>query len=88
MEKTLDFTKIVRKVIRKHEKHVVWLYTNKYKHCRTVKVANKLSAAARQELVYSLTQAGCEDHSVYEISNRTVAWHGRRVSTIIRIPNQ
>ena len=87
MEKTLVFTKIARKIVRKHERHITWLYTNKYKHCRTVKVSNELSTAAKQELVDSLTQAGCEDCSVYEIS-RSNAWHGRRVSTIIRIPNQ
>ena len=87
MEKTLVFTKIARKIVRKHERHITWLYTNKYKDCRTVKVSTDLSDAAKQELVASLTEAGCEGHSVYEIS-RPNAWHIWRVSTIIRIPNQ
>lgn len=87
MSNELIYTKIARKIVHKHEEDITWLYTNKYKDSRTVKVSAELADDVKQEIMNELTAAGCRGHGIHEIS-RFRYRGGRRMSTIIRIPNQ
>lgn len=79
-------TQIVRSVMRAHGKPSYMVFTNAYKHCRTVKCYSRGNASAMiGDIRLALIRAGVQE---FKITTRAdSAWRGPGVdSVIVRIP--
>jgi hypothetical protein len=85
---SLQYTQLVRDTIRKHRKGYTTMYTNKYKHCRTVKCyGGEKNKKLCRKIDEALIAVGSVGHSVNILKSKCPFYGYVNKSIIVRLPN-